>query len=163
VAYSGYWFLRDRGKWTPPPALATFLASGKSPIYVGFGSIADRDARRSTALILAALERSGERAIIARGWGAFGLPAGPPSSFPIDEAPHDRLLPLCSGIVHHGGAGTTAAALQAGLPQVIVPHMADQPFWADRMARLGVAVEVVPRGQLTADHLGTALARMAED
>ena len=163
VDYSGYWFLGDRSNWTRSPALAAFLAAGKPPIYVGFGSIVDRDAHRSTALILAALESSGERAIVARGWGAFDLPADHPSAFAIDEAPHDRLLPLCSGIVHHGGAGTTGAALQAGLPQVIVPHMADQPFWADRMARLGVAAEVIPRPQLTGDRLCTALVRMAED
>ena len=165
VEYSGYWFLDDRNGWTPSQELADFLAAGPPPLYVGFSSVVDRNARGSTALILAALARSGQRAILAKGWG--GLDHTKPSQdvevLLIEEAPHDRLLPLCAGILHHGGAGTTAAAIRAGLPQIVAPFMADQPFWADRMRQLGVAALTTPKAKLTAGDLCTAFTRLVED
>lgn len=136
-------------------------ANGRS--NVGFSSVVDRDAARTTELVRAALERSGQRAILATGWGGLVRTEGRRYVFAIEEAPHDRLLPLCIGILHHGGAGTTGAALRAGLPQIVAPSMTDQPFWADRMRRLGVAALTTPKAKLTADELCIAFRRLSED
>ena len=75
----------------------------------------------------------------------------------ITEAPHDRLLPLMAGAIHHGGAGTTAAAIRAGIPQVVVPFFADQPFWGRRVAWLGLGPDPIPRRRLDPTALATAL------
>jgi sterol 3beta-glucosyltransferase len=163
VEITGYWFLDDRSDWKPDGALAEFLAAGEPPIYVGFSSVVDREAARTTDLMLAALDRSGRRAILATGWGGLARPVGHRHVFAIEQAPHDRLLPSCIGILHHGGAGTTGAALRAGLPQIVVPFMTDQPFWADRVRRLGVAALTAPKAKLTVDDLCTAFRRLGED
>jgi len=163
VEITGYWFLDDCSGWQPDPALAEFLAAGEPPVYVGFSSVVDRDAARTTDLVLAALERSGRRAVLATGWGGLVAPRGHKDVFAIEEAPHDRLLPLCGGILHHGGAGTTAATLRAGLPQIVAPFMTDQPFWADRMRQLGVTALTTPKTELVVDDLCTAFRRLRED
>jgi sterol 3beta-glucosyltransferase len=156
---TGYWFL-DEPRWRPSPELAEFLAAGPKPIYVGFGSMVSSQATVFTETVLDAIQRSGQRAVLATGWG--GLTAREHAAdervFFVRRAPHDYLFPRVAAAVHHGGAGTTAAAVRAGIPSVIVPFHGDQPFWARCLARQGVAPPAVERKLLTAAGLAAAIA-----
>ncbi len=152
---TGYWFLDAAPSYAPPSALREFLAAGPPPVYIGFGSMAGFDAEATAQMVKAAL--AGRRAVVAAGWGGLRSAAMPATMLPIDAAPHDWLLPRMALAVHHGGAGTTAAAARAGIPQVIMPHLGDQPFWAARMAALGTAPPALDRHHITADTLAGAL------
>ncbi|MFP9136226.1 glycosyltransferase [Devosia sp. XGJD_8] len=159
VLVSGYWFL-DGEDWAPDAALAEFLASGDKPIYVGFGSVPGIDPEAMTALVAEALARTGKRGLLATGGGALGGQALPAHMHRIAAAPHDRLLPLVAAAIHHGGAGTTGAALRAGLPTTIVPFFGDQPFWGRRIEQLGVGPRPLDRKSLSADALADAIRAM---
>lgn len=158
---SGYWFL-DEPDWTPDPALARFLDDGPAPVFFGFGSMPGLNPEALTGLILQALTMTGKRGVLASGGGAIstGLAGGP--MFFLDSAPHDRLLPRMSAIVHHGGAGTTAAGLRAGLPTQIIPFFGDQPFWGRRVAELGAGPSPLERASLTAETLAKALTALED-
>ena len=159
---TGYWFT-DHGDWTPPDDLAAFLEAGAPPVYVGFGSMAGRSPGRLAKAVIEALTRSGMRGIIATGWGGLKPADLPDTIHKIEGAPHDWLFPRMTAIVHHGGAGTTAAAIRAGKPQVIVPFFGDQPFWGKIMAQHGVAPDPIAQKSLTADNLADALRRVIGD
>ncbi|MBP0446365.1 glycosyltransferase family 1 protein [Roseomonas sp. SSH11] len=159
VCVTGNWFL-DEPAWRPPEALAAFLQAGPPPVYIGFGSMPGLDPARLTAIIAEALSRTGRRGLLARGGGAIGAAALPPGIMAIDEAPHDQLLPLVHAVIHHGGAGTTAAALRAGKPCAILPFFGDQPFWARRITGLGVGPPTLDRRTLSAESLATAIAAL---
>jgi len=162
VHVTGAWFLDEPG-WQPPGPLAAFLAAGEPPVYVGFGSMPGRDPQQMTATVAEALARTGRRGLLARGAGALEAARLPPHLHLLDEAPHDRLFPLVAATVHHGGAGTTAAALRAGRPSVICPFFGDQPFWARRVAALGAAPAPLDPARLSADRLAAALAATAAE
>jgi UDP:flavonoid glycosyltransferase YjiC (YdhE family) len=158
-AITGYWFLDALAGWQPPAALARFLAAGPPPVLVSFGSMmVGRDADRLTGLIVAALQASGQRGIIYRGWGELGRAALPSSVLAVDALPHDWLFPQLRAVVHHGGAGVTAAALRAGRPAIVVPFLGDQHFWARRVLELGAGPPPLPRAQLSAERLAQAIA-----
>lgn len=158
---SGYWFLDTAADWTPPADLAAFLSSGPPPVYIGFGSMAGEGADRLGRAVVDALERTGLRAVVSTGWGGLRLPERLPDGvFPLAEAPHDWLFPRMAAVVHHGGAGTTAAALRAGRPNLVVPFFGDQPFWGKRVHLLGAGPRPIPQGALTADNLAAALRGM---
>lgn len=159
---TGFWFL-DEPDWQPPADLVQFLASGEAPVYIGFGSATDGAARRTTELILQAQRATGQRMVLYGGWA--GLNAVSPSTdvHLLRGAPHSWLFPRMRAIVHHGGAGTTAAAVRAGAPQIVVPHSADQPYWARRMHALGVAAPPLPKQRLTAPALTAALSALIGD
>ncbi|MFW6070012.1 MAG: glycosyltransferase [bacterium] len=159
---TGYWFLDEESDWRPPPELRTFLEAGP-PVYIGFGSMTGRDPEGLTRLLLEAVRRSGQRAVLLSGWAGIGGLDLPPEVFCIERAPHGVLFPLMGAIVHHGGAGTTGASLRAGRPTIIVPHMADQPYWGRRVADLGVGPEPIPRPRLTAGRLAEAMRRATSD
>ena len=112
--------------------------------------------------MLDALAQAGQRGLLLKGWGGLTGRDLPDNVFEIDAAPHDWLFPRMAAIVHHGGAGTTAAAMRAGVPAVAVPIFADQPFWASPIAALGVGPAPIQRAQLNADRLAYAI-RMAVD
>lgn len=152
----GYWFLDDPD-YTPPAALAAFLAAGPPPVYVGFGSMAGRTPARHARTVVESLERTGLRGVIATGWGGLAPGDLPDTILQIDAAPHGWLFPRMAAVVHHGGAGTTAAALRAGRPQVVVPFFGDQPWWAGKMQALGVAPPPVQQKALTVEALTRAL------
>ncbi|SEL01808.1 glycosyltransferase [Nonomuraea pusilla] len=152
----GFWTMPAPGGWTPPERLARFLEEGEPPVYVGFGSSVGRDPERLTAAVLEAVRLAGRRAVLATGWGALRPGTLGDDVLAIEEAPHDWLLPRVAVAVHHGGAGTVAAALRAGVPQVVRPFLGDQPFWADRLHRAGVASAPVA-GRLTAGRLAGAI------
>jgi sterol 3beta-glucosyltransferase len=159
VLVSGYWFL-DAPDWQPDDGLRAFLGAGDKPVYVGFGSMPGLDPLELTAIVVEGLSRAGKRGVLASGWGALAGTALPPHVHLIREAPHDRLLPLVSAAIHHGGAGTTAASLRAGVPTTIVPFFGDQPFWARRVAALGVGPASLDRRNMAADAIASALRAM---
>ncbi len=153
---TGYWFL-DEPNWQPPPGLIGFLESGPPPVYVGFGSMAERRAEEVTALVLQALALSGQRGLLLTGWADIGTVDLPDTVFRLDAAPHSWLFPRMAAVVHHGGAGTVAAGLRAGVPSILVPFAGDQPFWARQVEKLGVGPAPIPRRVLTAGRLAEAI------
>jgi sterol 3beta-glucosyltransferase len=154
---TGYWFLDPAEDWMPAPALVDFLAAGPPPVYVGFGSMSSRKPEETTALILGALARTGQRGIIHAGWGGMQRADLPDSVLMIDGVPFSWLFPRVAVVVHHGGAGTTSAGLRAGVPAVVVPFFGDQPYWGQRVADLGVGPAPIPRKKLTAERLAQAI------
>lgn len=156
VAVTGYWFLDDPD-WQMPDDLRGFLAAGEPPLYVGFGSMPGLDPARLTADVAAALARIGRRGLLATGGGALQVPEGAAHLHGIDAAPHEQLFRHVTAVLHHGGAGTTGAALRAGLPMAICPFLGDQPFWARRAAELGLAGPPLDRRRLSVDALANAL------
>jgi sterol 3beta-glucosyltransferase len=160
---SGYWFLDTPPEWTPPRKLAAFLDAGDPPVYIGFGSMPIENPGALSALVQETVERVGTRAVIASGYqGLRGL-ASSDRVLAIRHAPHDWLFPRMSAVVHHGGAGTTGAAVAAGRPQVICPVGTDQPFWAKRMRELGVCAEAPPLHAMTGPALERALRAVLDD
>ncbi|WP_022958035.1 glycosyltransferase [Spongiibacter tropicus] len=156
VKVAGNWFLDEGERWQPPLALSEFLAAGPKPVYVGFGSMLGGDAQRLSDIWRQALRNTGQRGIFATGWG--GLTAVDDAQiFCLSAAPHDWLFPRVAAAVHHGGAGTTAAAAKAGVPSVVMPFFGDQPFWAWRLASLGAAPAAVTRKTLSVDSATEAL------
>ena len=161
---TGYLFLdEETAVWQPPAALTTFLNAGPPPVGLGFGSMTGRDPGRITHLLLEAIQQSGQRAVLLSGWAGLGEAALPETVFRLAAAPHGWLYPRLAAVVHHGGAGTTAAGLRAGVPSVVVPHMVDQPFWGQRVAELGVGPRPIPRHRLTAVKLATAIQTAVTD
>ncbi|MHC1480032.1 glycosyltransferase [Frateuria aurantia] len=159
----GYWFLDEPG-WQPDAQLQAFLAEGEPPVYVGFGSMVSGDAEAFTEAIVASLQRSGRRAVLATGWGAMAAPPGRrgPDLLVIRDAPHSALFPRMAVAVHHGGAGTAAAAARAGIPSVVVPFYGDQPFWARRLQAIGVAGEPLSREAVQRGALAPALDQICQ-
>jgi UDP:flavonoid glycosyltransferase YjiC (YdhE family) len=156
VLVSGYWFLGEVEDWQMPEALASFLAAGEPPIYVGFGSMPGLDPRRLAQMVIEGLARAGKRGILATGGGALVLEDVPKHVQVIEGAPHDRLFRLVGAAMHHGGAGTTGAALRAGLPTIVCPFFGDQPFWGRRVAALGVGPPPLERRKLDVSILAAA-------
>ena len=113
---TGYWFLDEEANWQPPDVLVQFIAAGPAPVYVGFGSATGSDAQWLMQMIVGALVQSGQRGIIAQGWAGLHAEDLPDSIHLLKSAPHAWLFPRMAGVVHHGGAGTTAAGLRAGVP-----------------------------------------------
>ena len=159
VHNTGYWFLDDQAGWTPPRELQDFLDAGKPPVYVGFGSIGEAaSAAQTTRLVVEALQRSGQRGVLATGWdGLVRIDHLPENIFILESAPHSWLFPQMAAIVHHGGAGTTAATLRAGVPSAVIPHTADQFTWGRRVYELGVGAKPLPRKRLSAEKLAQAI------
>lgn len=151
---TGYWWPPRPPHWQPPAQLVDFLQAGPPPVFIGFGS--------STAaleplhdVLATTVKRAGVRAVVQSGWAEVE-PTGD-DVLVIGDVPYDWLFPQMAALVHHCGAGTTAAGLRAGVPTVPVPVLTDQPFWADRMHRLGVATRPLPLDDLTVDSLTHAL------
>ncbi|MEO1672240.1 MAG: glycosyltransferase, partial [Cyanobacteria bacterium J06631_2] len=159
VHNTGYWFLDEGNDWSPSNELQQFLQAGKPPIYVGFGSLGNPSKTiETTELVINAISRSGQRGILATGWsGMKKLDKISQNILIIESIPHAWLFPKMSVVVHHGGAGTTAAGLRAGVPSVIIPHSNDQFAWGKRVYELGVGAKPVPRKQLTAEKLSTSI------
>lgn len=151
----GQWTL-PAPAWTPPPALERWLDAGEPPIYLGFGSMAGFDRPRLVRAMVDAV--AGRRALFHPGWSGVARDALPDNFFIVDETPHDWLFPRTSLVVHHGGSGTSHSATRAGVPSVVVPFAGDQPFWADRLRRLGVSGPAVNGKRLEASALARAIA-----
>ncbi|MFF0106150.1 glycosyltransferase [Streptomyces hirsutus] len=155
VEVAGYWWPARPYRWQPPAELVDFLQAGPPPVFIGFGSMAPGQGERLSELVAAAVKRAGVRAVVQAGWA--GLSGCGADVLAIGDLPHDWLFPRIAAVVHHAGAGTTAAGLRAGVPALPVPVMADQPFWASRLYRLGVAPRPLPFQDLTAEALGAGI------
>ncbi|KAF9934456.1 Sterol 3-beta-glucosyltransferase [Modicella reniformis] len=181
VHVTGYWFLDNPDPdWTPPEGLEQFLQAepDNKPVYIGFGSMVVSDPEGMTKTITDAVVKAGVRAIISKGWsdklstqddGAVEVVQDyrgeekkvyPSSVYMLKSAPHDWLFPRVAGVVHHGGAGTTAAGLRAGIPTVIKPYFGDQYFWAQRVEDAGIGVWC---HDLTVKKLAAALETITTD
>lgn len=159
------------GNWWPADADLTdcqltseiedFLQAGPPPVFIGFGSMGGGEGERLSELAVRALRRAGVRGVVQAGWA--GLSGTGEGIITVGEIPHAALFPRMAAVVHHAGAGTTAAALRAGVPAVSVPILGDQPFWARRLAQLGAGTDPIPFKSLTADRLAAAITRATGD
>ena len=163
IKVTGYWFVDRRLDPDPSPELESFLDDGPPPVCVDFGSMLDPDPRVTVELVAGALRRAGQRGVFVRGRYRHADVELPDTIFGVDSVPHSWLFERCAAVVHHAGAGTTAAALRAGVPSVPVPHMVDQSRWARRIRQLGVASAPIPRGHLSADGLTDAVGALIAD
>jgi vancomycin aglycone glucosyltransferase len=136
VVQTGAWIMPDE---RPLPAdLMDFLDAGEPPVYVGFGSMQMSGAPDAAAVAVEAIRAQGRRVLVSRGWAGLALTDEEDDCFAVGEVNHRELFRRVAAVVHHGGAGTTTTAALAGAPQVIVPQIVDQPYWARRVAALGV-------------------------
>jgi sterol 3beta-glucosyltransferase len=154
VHVTGYWWPARPPGWRPPDLLIDFLAAGPPPVFIGFGSMIP-PGERLQDVVAVAVQRAGVRAVVQSGWAELGPVSD--DILGVGDLPHDWLFPQTAAVVHHAGAGTTGAGLRAGVPAIPVPVLVDQPFWADRLHRLGVAPHPLPFHELTADTLTDAL------
>ncbi len=162
TAIVGEWFLAA-ADWTPPADLREFLQNGSPPVYIGFGSMSIRDPEATADLVLQAIDRTQQRAILQSGWGGLSKADLPNHVLMVNSVPHAWLFPRMAAVVHHGGAGTTAAGLRAGVPSIVIPFFGDQSFWGQRVADLGVGTTPIPRKQLTVENLAQAIDRAVTD
>jgi sterol 3beta-glucosyltransferase len=157
---TGYWFLDGLDDWSPPTGLVDFLSSGPKPIYIGFGSMSGRAARHLADLAIEAVTMSKQRAVLLGGWAQAHERDLPDHIYATESAPHEWLFPRMAAVVHHGGAGTTASGLRAGLPSVITPFFGDQPYWGQRVYALGVGPKPILHTKLTAKRLADAITQV---
>lgn len=157
IRTTGFCFLDEHNNWTPPPGLTAFLDAGDPPVCIGFGSMIGRNLDQMTRIVKDAVRESRQRAVLLSGWAGIGNAEPGDDILILDAAPHEWLYPRAAAAVHHGGAGTTAASLRAGVPTVIVPHLGDQPFWGQRVYSLGAGPKPIARNNLTASRLAAAI------
>jgi UDP:flavonoid glycosyltransferase YjiC (YdhE family) len=160
---TGYWYAPAPETWTPPDDLAAFLEAGEAPIVVSLGAMAlsGEDALEAAQITLEAVQQAGVRAII-QGWDEpikqLSIPTG---VFHAGSVPHDWLLRRASGLVHHGGFGTTASGFRAGIPMLVIPHIIDQFIWGNKVAELRVGPQPIGRTKLRTPMMTDALLQMA--
>ena len=159
ISITGSYFLSLPANYQPDPELGSFLTSGPPPVYIGFGSIVVDDPNAMTTSIFEAVRKTGQRALVSKGWGGFGGNEldKPEGVFMLGNCPHNWLFQHVSCVVHHGGASTTAAGIALGRPTVTVPFFGDQPFWGIMVVRAGAGPLAIPYEQLTADGLANAV------
>ncbi|NWF25580.1 glycosyltransferase family 1 protein [Streptomyces sp. PKU-EA00015] len=158
IVQTGAWILPDD---RPLPAeLVAFLDAGTPPVYVGFGSMPMRASTDVARVAVEAIRAQGRRALVGRGWADLALIDDRDDCFVVGEVNHQALFGRVAAVVHHGGAGTTTTAARAGAPQVVVPQFVDQPYWAGRVAELGIGAAhdgPTPTFESLSTALGTAL------
>ena len=164
IQVTGAWFLDTPTNWLPPTDLAEFLTAGSPPIYVGFSSVASDQPEVIAEQVLKAFELTGQRGILDVGWGGLTAPLAAQVSpeqtdniFWISGVFHDWLFPKLAGVVHHGGAGTTATGIRAGVPTITVPTFGDQFLWGQQIADLGLGPARILKNQLTTERLASAI------
>ncbi|KAJ5124951.1 UDP-glucuronosyl/UDP-glucosyltransferase [Penicillium bovifimosum] len=155
----GFSVLPAKSDYKPPKEIEDFLNAGPTPLYVGFGSIVVDDQIKLTRIVFEAIQNSGQRAIVSKGWGNLGVDEVdvPDNILIIGSVPHDWLFTRVSCVIHHGGAGTTAAGLALGRPTIIVPFFGDQQFWGGIVAHAGAGPTPIPHKQLTVEKLTDAI------
>ncbi len=156
VHVTGYYFLPRNDSYLPPTELKEFLEAGEPPVCVSFGSMVNKNAEKIDVIIRESLKQTNNRGIILSGWGSAKRESTSDLLY-LESAPHDWLLPKCKMLIHHGGAGTTSAALRAGIPQIVVPFMADQPFWGSRVHGIGAGPKPIPVNQLSVERMVSAM------
>lgn len=160
---TGWWFHDTAADWLPPAGVDEFLARPGPVVSIGFGSMTAQDPEATASIVLGAIRKAGVRAVLLSGWGSLASVESADDVYIADAIPHDWLFPRVAAIVHHGGAGTTGAALRAGVPPVVVPFGVDQPFWASRVFALGVGPRPIPRKRLNRDGLAQAISLAIAD
>lgn len=160
----GFWCLADNSSWVAEARLQDFLDSGDTPIYIGFGSM-PVNTIKPIKVILRALSQWGGRAIIvtgeSSGWNQENTPLND-NIFLLPSAPHDKLFKLVSGVVHHGGAGSTAAGLKAGKPTLILPHAMDQPYWGRIVHDKNCGPKPIPFSNISESNLSKAFEELTQ-
>ena len=156
---TGSWIIETELNFVPPVDLVDFIQNKETPIYIGFGSMKASDSfNNSLAIIIEALTITKQRAVVGLGYTTNNYKEKLPDNiFSVESIPHTWLFPKVKMIIHHGGAGTTAAGLTAGKPTVIISHNADQPAWGQRVFELGVGSKPIKNSKLTADKLANAI------
>jgi len=161
IHVTGYYFFDLSNLYQPPAELEQFLDAGDPPVCVSFGSMVNRDAEKIDRIVRESLKLTNQRGIILSGWG--GVSQDPSEGlFYINAAPHDWLLPRCKMVIHHGGAGTMSAGLRAGIPNIVLPFTADQPFWGRRVHALGAGPRPILVRNLSAEKLTNAISQAEE-
>lgn len=155
VHITGYYFFDIDDSYKPPTGLKDFLDAGKPPVCISFGSMVNRDVDNIDNIVRGALHKTNNRGVILSGWSAVKDQTSDNLIY-LDAVPHDWLLPRCKMIVHHGGAGTTSAGLRAGIPNVVVPFTADQPFWGRRVQMIGAGPKPIYVNKLSVESLTQA-------
>ncbi|KAK3415903.1 hypothetical protein EUGRSUZ_H01372 [Eucalyptus grandis] len=158
----GFCFLDLASSYEPPDSLVKWLEEGEKPIYIGFGSLPVQEPQRMTDIIIKSLEATGQRGIVSKGWGGLGNLAEPEYVYLLDNCPHDWLFARCSAVVHHGGAGTTAAGLRAACPTTIIPFFGDQTFWGEQVYARGVGPAPIPVDDFSLEKLIAAIRFMLD-
>ncbi|KAK4482382.1 hypothetical protein RD792_009536 [Penstemon davidsonii] len=159
----GFCFLDLATNYEPPESLLNWLKAGPKPIYIGFGSLPVQEPEKMTQIIVEALEITKQRGIINKGWGGLGnLAEEKEFVYLLDNCPHDWLFLQCAAVVHHGGAGTTAAGLKAACPTTIIPFFGDQPFWGERVHDRGVGPPPIPVDEFSLQKLVDAIKFMLD-
>lgn len=150
---TGYWYFDNHQRWSPPSALIDFINSGPLPLYIGFGSMKNKRTDLTTELIISALDKSKQRAVLATGWGGIAPKQNTEKYFFLEEVSHNWLFPHMKLAIHHGGSGTTFTALKTGIPSIIVPFMGDQFFWGSLLFKRGLGTKPIPQKRLSSDRL----------
>jgi len=146
------------------PRVDAFLCAGPAPVYIGFGSMVAKRVPELAAAAVAAVRAVGRRAIVSGGWAGLDRHVDPADDLLVaGPLPHAQVFPRVAAVVHHGGAGTTDAAARGGAPQVILPHILDQFYWAHRIAQLGLGPRAIPVTLVTADVLAERVEAAVED
>jgi len=156
VHVTGYYFFPFNNHYQPSVELGSFLRAGKPPICVTFGSMVNRNAEKIDRIVRDALKQTDNRGVILSGWGGIKNQTSS-DLFYVESVSHDWLLPQCKMVIHHGGAGTTSAGLRAGIPSIIVPFTADQPFWGKRVHAVGVGPKPILVKNLSIEKLAHAI------
>jgi sterol 3beta-glucosyltransferase len=152
VHVTGYYFFPFHQSYRPPPELVSFLQKGKPPICITFGSMVNRDKERIDRIICESLKQTENRGIILSGWSGLESESSNDLLY-LEGAPHDWLFARCKMVIHHGGAGTTAAGLRAGIPNIVIPFMGDQLFWGRRVYAIGAGPKPISVKKLSVKDL----------
>jgi sterol 3beta-glucosyltransferase len=156
VRVTGWYFFPSNRHYFPLPELETFLKAGQPPVCVSFGSMVNQDAEKVNRIVRESLAQTGNRSILLSGWSPVEHRSSENILY-LDAVPHDWLLPHCKMIIHHGGAGTTSAGLQAGIPNIVIPFTVDQPFWGRRVHAIGAGPHPIPVNNLSPEKLTQAI------
>jgi sterol 3beta-glucosyltransferase len=162
IHVTGYFFFDLNNSYQPPVELQNFLDSGDPPVCISFGSMVNRNAEKIDRIVRDALKQSEQRGIILSGWSK-GYRLSSKDLIYLEAVPHDWLLPHCKLIIHHGGAGTTSAGLRAGIPNIVVPFTADQPFWGRRVHAVDAGPKPILVKNLSIENLSRTIAEADDE
>ncbi|GCE12427.1 glycosyltransferase [Tengunoibacter tsumagoiensis] len=161
IHITGFWMTKHPESWQPDNELIDFLSTGPAPIYIGFGSMSPYHPLQTIEMVEETLTQIGQRGILLVDKYIYKTQKRSDRLYLINDVAHDWLFPRMQAIVHHGGAGTTAASLSAGVPTIVIPHISDQWFWGERVVQLGAGPQPISRKHLTsqklAEHLHSVL------
>ena len=157
VHTTGYWTAETLARFTPDAQLVDFISAGSRPVYVGFGSMVYKDVESTVKTVISALDRIHQRGVVSFKQEHIKDTKLPDFVINIDETSHRWLFPQMAAVIHHGGAGTASSALLAGVPSLAVPFFSDQPFWARRIAALGLSPQPIPKKELSPEKLASGI------